>query len=195
MSVAVRIERHVTTPAQEETEGSWLDAFHRGERDTLARCDREHFATVERAVGALLSGPDRETIVHDVFCELLANAELRRSFGGGSLAAWLGTIARHRAIDHLRRRDREPLLLSGAIPIEAAGEPWNEEVEAAMLIDRFRKERLPPEWQGTFEALFIQQMSQREAAAAIGVGRTTLAYRELRIRSLLKRFLFGRSRR
>ena len=40
-----------------------------------------------------------------------------------------------------------------------------------------------------FEARFLQHLNQSEAAALLGMRRTTLAYRELRIRALLRKFL------
>jgi RNA polymerase sigma-70 factor (ECF subfamily) len=40
-----------------------------------------------------------------------------------------------------------------------------------------------------FELRFLQQMTQHEAAHALGIRRTTLAYRELRIRRALRAFL------
>jgi len=73
----------------------------------MEACYREHFATVERAVGLILGDADRETVIHELFSQLLALAELRRSFEGGSLGAWLTTVARHRAIDFARRLGRE----------------------------------------------------------------------------------------
>lgn len=193
MSVAVGMIRPFDVGEDEGTESQWLESFHRGDVEALDRCYREQFDVVERAVGALVPGPDRETIIHDLFCELIASAEVRRGFRGGSLAAWLGTMARHRAIDHLRRRDRERTV--GADRAEDTAPPWDERAEAALVIERFRRERLPPEWDRTFEALFIRQLSQREAAAALGERRTTLAYREFRIRQLLRRFVFGGNRR
>ena len=42
-----------------------------------------------------------------------------------------------------------------------------------------------------FDLCLVQQLTQREAAAALGLHRTTLAYRELRIRRALRRFLEG----
>lgn len=40
-----------------------------------------------------------------------------------------------------------------------------------------------------FELRFLHQLPQRDAASRLGINRTTLAYREVRIRRLLKRFL------
>jgi RNA polymerase sigma-70 factor (ECF subfamily) len=58
-----------------------------------------------------------------------------------------------------------------------------------VLIERFRRERLPPDWVGVFERRFLEQLTQHEAARALGIRRTTLAYRELRIRRALRAFL------
>jgi RNA polymerase sigma-70 factor (ECF subfamily) len=61
--------------------------------------------------------------------------------------------------------------------------------EARLLVERFRRDHLPPDWQGVFDLRFLQQLPQREAATRLSLPRTTLAYRELRIRRLLRRFL------
>ena len=66
---------------------------------------------------------------------------------------------------------------------------WETGSEARLLIDRFKQTRLPADWLGIFELRFLQQLPQREAAAQLAIHRTTLAYRELRIRRLLRRFL------
>ena len=52
-----------------------------------------------------------------------------------------------------------------------------------------RGQVLPPAWRPVFEARFLQHLNQSEAATQLGMRRTTLAYRELRIRALLRKFL------
>ncbi|NMO16354.1 RNA polymerase sigma factor [Pyxidicoccus fallax] len=173
-------------------ERAWLGRFHAGDARVLNACYREHFDTVYRSASRVLSGVDAETVVHDVFLRLLSNEAMRRSFQGGSLAAWLNTLARNLAVDTLRRRQREQNALA-----HLADEPrFDEEpappepsLDASHLLERFRREHLPAKWAPVFEARFVRQLSQREAAAALGLHRTTLAYQELRIRSLLKKFL------
>ena len=150
-------------------------------------CYRDHFAAVEAAVGGILDGADRETIIHEVFSRLIVREELRRSFRGGSLAAWLTVVARNQAIDYRRRQTREAAL--PAAPDEACAGSIEDTAEARILLARFQREHLPPGWEGIFELCFLRQMSQREAARALGIGRSTLAYRELRIRRRLRRFL------
>lgn len=173
-------------------DAAWLTRFHLGDRATLEDCYREQFAAVERAIAPLLRGADRETAIHEVFARLMSGAELRRSFQGGSLAAWLATIARNHAIDLRRRLAREANALSQA-ELEAdgvAGE-WTDAADAHLLIERFEREQLSPKWLGVFKLRFLQQLPQREAAARLSIQRTTLAYREIRIRRLLRRFLLA----
>ncbi|MCP3137172.1 RNA polymerase sigma factor [Pyxidicoccus xibeiensis] len=175
-------------------DGPWLARFHAGEASVLNACYREHFDAVYRSASRVLSGVDAETVVHDVFLRLVSDEAVRRSFQGGSLAAWLNTLARNLAVDVVRRRQRERTALD-----RLAEEPrFDEEpsapepsLDAILLLERFRRERLPPKWAPVFEARFVRQLSQREAAAALGIRRTTLAYQELRVRQLLKKFLLS----
>lgn len=169
-------------------DADWLVRFHRGDRDILEACYRDHFATVERAIGGVLGGGDRETAIHEVFSRLLDNAGLRESFRGGSLAAWLATVARNHAIDYRRRLGHETRLGADG-EHDPVAESWQNATDARLLIEQFRREHLPPEWAGVFELRFLQQLPQREAAHRLSIHRTTLAYRELRIRRLLRRFL------
>jgi RNA polymerase sigma-70 factor (ECF subfamily) len=138
-------------------------------------------------MGGMLGASDRETVIHELFSRLLTNGDLRRAFTGGSFVAWLTTVARNQAIDYQRRRGREVPLEDEAPATGVAS--WAEAAEARVLIERFRRERLPREWGGVFERRFLEQMTQHEAARALGIRRTTLAYRELRIRRALRDFL------
>src|SRR5262245_38043480 len=159
----------------------WLRLFHDGERGILEVVYRDHFETVARAVGPLLGRADKETVIHEVFLRLISQAPLRASFRGGDLGAWLSTVSRNHAIAYLRRRNREtPAGMSPSAGEEARS--WESHAEARMLVDRFRQEMLPPKWAGTFELRFLRQLTQTEAAAQLGIGRTTLAYQEARIR-------------
>jgi RNA polymerase sigma-70 factor (ECF subfamily) len=164
-----------------------LGRFHQGDRAILEQIYRERFETVERAVEMLEAG-DRETVIHEVFFRLLTREPLRASFRGGDLGAWLAVVSRNHAIDHLRRRNRE-VPLEAALPPGGADTGAEAGAEARVLVERFRKEVLPPKWLGVFEARFLRQLSQKEAAATLGLRRTTLAYQEARVRRLLRRFL------
>jgi RNA polymerase sigma-70 factor (ECF subfamily) len=167
----------------------WLERFHRGEREILEACYREHFRSVHAAVGRVLRGADQETVVHEVFYRLLSDAGLRASFRGGAFSAWLAAVARHQAIDCWRQRQREV----AAYPAEASEptEPADSEarLELRLFVQRFRTDVLPAKWLAVFDARFLGQLDQREAARRLGIRRTTLAYQELQIRRLLRRFV------
>ena len=170
--------------------GDWLTRFHQGERAVLEECYRDHFATVDRAVARVLAGADRETVVHEVFYRLLTCVDMRAGFGGGAFPAWLTTVARHAALDHLRAHADERLVApdEAARLAEGAGEDVLAAAEARDLVASFLTV-LPAAHHRLFQLRFVERMTQREAARALGVGRTTLAYRELIVRRLLRRFL------
>lgn len=168
----------------------WVSRFHEGHRPVIEECYREHFTTVERAVGRVLAGADKETVIHEVFCALLSERRVRESFRGGAFAAWIGTLARNRAIDFVRRHRRELAVEPERVERMAAREDRQaERAEARMMVNQFRARVLPEKWAPVFEARFIEQLSQREAAAKLGLRRTTLAYQEDKVRALLRRFL------
>lgn len=172
----------------EQAEESRLAAFHAGDRTVLEQCYRDHFATVAAAAGRILQRVDAETVTHEVFHRLLASAEMRATFRGGDLGAWLARVSTNRAIDHRRRYAREESL-SPTLPVEAARTDDAERLSARRIVERFRSERLPPKWERVFQARFFDQLGQREAALALGMSRTTLMYQEHRIRALLRKFV------
>ncbi len=178
-------------------DAQWLKRFHAGDRAVLSEVYREHFDAVYRAAATRLLLVDAEGVVHEVFCRLLSDEKMRQRFQGGSLSAWLSTVARNLAIDVWRRTRREI-----SAPVEDMPEPPPDaepdreiDLEARRLVERFRKERLPAKWEAVFEARFIEGLSQRETARRLHLPRTTIAYREARIRWRLRRFVLqgGRS--
>jgi RNA polymerase sigma-70 factor (ECF subfamily) len=175
------------------TADRWLVAFHAGDRGAVEQCYRAHQPTVAAVVGRLLPAVDAETVTHEVFYRLLTDAELRANFRGGNFAGWLTRVATNSAIDYLRRARRERPGLSEEHAAEAdtraEASRVDEELEAKRLVERFRSECLPLEWTGVFEARFLRQISQRKAAQELRMHRTTLAYQEHRIRTLLRKFL------
>lgn len=167
----------------------WLERFHAGDRATLAAVYHDHVGTITAAVGRMVTGVDRETVVHDVFLRLLSREEVRRAFQGGSLGSWLVTVARNQAIDHLRHRSFEVPTGMHIDRGDQTVEHPDERLHARLLVAQFEREVLPPRWVGVFHARFLSQLDQSEAARRLGMSRTTLAYQEYRIRRLLRRFL------
>jgi RNA polymerase sigma-70 factor (ECF subfamily) len=175
-----------------------LEGFHAGDRGTLERVYRAHYARVARAAASVLAPADAETVTHEVFHRLLSSPKMRESFKGGELGAWLSRVAKNQALDFRRRYARETSLEEGmADGPETAGATegaQGDSLSAAIVIERFRKTVLPPKWDAVFEARFLKQLGQREAALALGMHRTTLMYQEHRIRALLQKFVLETER-
>lgn len=176
---------------QSKVTEAWLTAFHAGEHDAIESCYRDHFETVMYAASAVLGGADSETVVHEVFYKLLTDPRTRSGFRGGSLSAWLRQVTRNRAIDFRRRHRLEQQVdpATAQALAAAAEEPNAPQPELRLALESFYREYLPPEWAPVFEARFMRQLSQREAASYLGMRRTTLAYQESRLRARLRRFL------
>lgn len=172
---------------------AWLEAFHEGRKTAMSDVYHDHFATVEAAVGRVLSGADKETVIHEVFFKLIDSADQRRHFQGGSFGAWIATVARNQAIDHARRRGRELSMSAELFPDRPDAAHGNEAAGARVLIERFRH-GLPENWRRVFDLCFLGQVPQREAAIALGLARTTLAYQHHQIRMRLRKFLIPRTR-
>lgn len=171
----------------DDDDDGWLGRFHAGDREILTDCYRESFARVAEAAGRILTTVDAETVTHETFYRMLSDADFRASFRGGSIGAWLAQVAKNAAIDVQRRGMRE----TSEAGDEVDPARFDEEVEAKMLIERFRRERLPPKWGTIFDLRFLRQLPQRDAARELGIQRSTLAYREQRIRELLEDFLLA----
>jgi RNA polymerase sigma-70 factor (ECF subfamily) len=190
------MNRPVSRPEVSAEAVSWLAEFHAGSRAILTEVYIDHFASVERAVGRILKGADKETVIHEIFFRLMTSEELRLTFEGGSFRAWISTIARNQAVDYWRRQQFE---VPAGAPEDLMGERedaarFENRVEAQITIDRFRSECLPEKWRKVFDARFIQQLDQPEAARLLGMHRTTLIYQEYRVRTLLRRFVLKKGK-
>ena len=146
---------------------------------------RDTFEGVRRAAGRILREPaDCDSIVQQVYADLVGSKKLRETYAGGDLGAWIGAIARHRALDFARRERR----LTG---LEAAGEP----MAAADPLADFRHElarfaeTLDPQRREVLELRFLAGLTQMEAAARLGMPRSTLEDWERQIKRRLEAYL------
>jgi RNA polymerase sigma-70 factor (ECF subfamily) len=179
------------TVASPNKEVPWLEAFHRGEKQVLHECYVDHFDAAEQAIGSILEGADKETVIHELFCRLISDGDMRAKFHGGSMRAWIGVLARNLAIDFARHRRREQPLeqVCDAMRTPHAQTTIEASIEARQVVARFRQTDLPAKYRRVFDARFIDLLDQSAAARALGMHRTTLLYQERRIRKLLKSFL------
>jgi RNA polymerase sigma-70 factor, ECF subfamily len=177
-------EDAVSSTSASDDHDAFLAGFHAGEHWAVEKAYRDHGARVIAAARGLVGAVDAETIAHEVFYRLLANEKMRASFRGGNLGAWLCQVAVRSAVDDLRRRRRE-----AKHETEESTTEIDEELEAKILIERFRTEVLPAEFEALFDARFLRQLPQRDAARELGIPRSTLVYQEQKVRDLLTHFL------
>jgi RNA polymerase sigma-70 factor, ECF subfamily len=134
---------------------------------------------------------DAEEVTQEVFLYAWEKASL---FDGerGSLMTWLGTLARSRAIDRVRReksQDRRKDLVSrdaGALPPVPSPERTVMTSETGTLI-RAALERLPAEQRQAIEIAYFEGLSQSEIAARLntplGTVKTRIRQAMIRLRS------------
>ena len=160
----------------------------------LARRDPEALRELHALHGAAVFGflvravadrPAAEDVQQQVFFEAWERAD-RYDPARAGLRVWLLTIARSRAIDHLRRRVPEPHDPSSTVAVADR----TEETRIDELLEHWHLvaelERLPPGEADVLRRRFYLDQSQTEIAAATGLPlgtvktRMTSALRRLR---------------
>ncbi len=129
-----------------------------------------------------------EDVVVEVFSQVWRQAD-RYDAAKGSVATWIGTLARTRAIDVRRSLQRharrEASLEADSVDqlLDPADSPWLAagQAERARLV-RSALDRLPREQRRAVEAAFFGGLSHTEIAAALGAPLGTV---KTRIRSAL----------
>jgi RNA polymerase sigma-70 factor (ECF subfamily) len=186
-----------------------------GDTDALAALYDRHADAIFRAAYRRLG--DRqlaEEVLQDTYLALWNRAQLYDE-QQGSLLAWLGTIARNRAIDRMRAAGRRPpaVPLSGLLvddgrddrALEHAlggGEllgggppPMNPEdhVDATELRDRVREAlaRIPMLERRVLELAYFEELTQAEIATRLGWPLGTVKTRTRRGLLRLRTFLVG----
>ncbi|MCA9666778.1 MAG: sigma-70 family RNA polymerase sigma factor [Myxococcales bacterium] len=189
------------TGARVELHSTELEAFYRGDRALLTRIYRDTVAQVERRVFRYCHGADAESVVQETYLRIVEREEVRRSFTGGNLAAWLGTMAKNRAIDFVKRHGRlrfysEARALENeleAVDVERALLDRDELQALLRALDAFERDVLPGlgEDAARLYALRVrpERISQLDAARRLGIKRTTLIGREQRLMQRLARFV------
>lgn len=165
-----------------------VEAFHAGQEGAIRAIYLEHGAALLRETCRYVGPAEAESVVHDVFVELLRNRALRTQFVGGALAAWLRQIARLKALEHLRRVHRQPPPDVG--PQAHSGEG---SLEARDVLTRFLAAEVPEPQKRFFGMRFLARQTQVEIAAQLGIPRSTLEGWEHRLTEKLRTFVVERS--
>ena len=180
--------------------------FRAGERDALESVYRAYVDLVSRTVANTLrqlGGDHRRRNWKVVGAELpdLVQEVFTRAFDPRSRLAfdtarpygpYLGQIARNASVDHLRRqRARRSLGGDGRLNHLRAesNDPTSEgglaDPRTVTAVDDYIA-ALPPNLREVHEALYVRGLSQRAAAASLGVGRQVLRTLERRLRDGLR---------
>jgi RNA polymerase sigma-70 factor (ECF subfamily) len=188
-----------------------LERFRAGDRDALEEVYRAYVGKVSdivahgfriAATGGAVPGLGRQPadladVVQEIFLKAFS-ASSRKSFDGArDFGPYVGGIARNVLVDRARRSGRE--LLMPEVPFEpaqaaAGGDPYAdivarwEEPETVAVAARF-VESLPPELARIHRALYVDGLSQREAAAELGITRQAVRTLEGKLREGLRQAL------
>ncbi len=158
----------------------------------IARGDPEAFDTLYRQVSSEVyrylasRGLPRDAVeeaLQDTFLAIWRDAGV---FHGESAYAWIWAIARHKLNDAWRRQGSAHDRLADAVPYDSAPDPAGESAYAAVQA-RDMLTHLSPGDRDLAHLVFVQELSYRDAAAALGIPVGTVKSRVSRIRRQLQR--------
>jgi len=153
-----------------------------GEQQAMSELyDRYSKVVYAVALRVLQDAAGAEDVLQDVFLQLWRNPDAFDA-SRGSLAAWLAVIARHRAIDRLRKRRPETDIEECVI---AGGPDLRDESERSLVIAKVRValDAMSPEQRQAMELAFFQGLTHTEIAEKTGEPLGTI---KTRIRSGLQ---------
>jgi RNA polymerase sigma factor (sigma-70 family) len=178
-----------------------LALFRDGDRDALATVYWRYVDKVERLLragcvatprspvaGVGGSPADLEDLMQEVFERAFAPAARAAYDGSRPYAPYLFAIARNVLADWWRRQGREiPTdwpFFEATLVGTASDQPYADAATVA-IVERFLH-GLPADLRAVHEKRFVTGLSQREAAAALGIGRQVLRTLEARLTEMLR---------
>src|SRR5438477_9334705 len=144
-----------------------VSAIRAGDQSAMAALyDRFSSVVYSVALRVLRETGAAEDVLQDVFLQLWRNPGAFDA-SRGSLGAWLAVIARHKAIDVLRKRRPQSDLEEVVISFEA---PLAEDASRKQIVERARAaiQQMSPEQRSALEMAFFQGLTHTEIAAKTG---------------------------
>ncbi len=162
-------------------EGELLERVRRGDESAMEEL-YDRFAPVVYSAALRVMGEPAaaEDVLQEVFVQLWRNPSAFDA-SRGSLAAWLAVIARHRAIDHRRRRRPETDFEEVVLSVDPGLDGIAERAEAIEQI-RTVLATMSDEQRSALEMAFFEGLTHSEIAARTGEPLGTI---KTRIRSAL----------
>ena len=136
-----------------------VEAARGGDRASFAALYQRFSRAVHGIVMTRVARADVDDIVQDVF--LVAMERMSTLHEPAAFAGWLAAIARHRAVDHLRRAPRTTELPELAAPCGA------DRAEAMAALAAIRS--LPPAYSETLTLRLVEGLTGPEIAACTGL--------------------------
>lgn len=191
---ARRAVRDASVPASLATteldEASLIHAARQGSREAFGSLYARHRATIARYVAARIhDASDSEDLTEAIF-ESAWRAMGRYREQGVPFLAWLYRLAHNRVVDHYRaRRPTVTLIPEVHESIEDSGAPLELNIDSADLLNALNG--LTDDQRAVIIFRFVQGMSGREVAQAIGKREDAVRALQFRALATLRRILAG----
>ena len=181
--IAERVEMRPATRAERRLAAALGRGDERALRDVHAQFGAAVFGYLN---GVLHDRAAAEDVFQQVFTEVWRRGS-QYDPARASLATWILTIARSRAIDELRRRRPEPL--DPAVLPDSGGEPAPQDAALERWRMAYLLAQLPDHERHLLELRFYDGLSQREIADRTGLALGTIKSRMVRALERLRALL------
>ena len=156
-----------SVPPASLREAELLDRVRRGDEQAMAELYDRFSAVVYSAALRVLTDPSAaEDVLQDVFVQLWRNPQMFDA-NRGSMAAWLAVIARHKAIDHRRRRRPEADFDEVVLAVDPE---LDKQAARGEALEQIRKVlgAMPDEQRTALEMAFFEGLTHTEIADKTG---------------------------
>lgn len=153
------LDRKIEDPDVREYEHGLVSRAQGGDREAFGELYRTHAPAVSRLVRFRMGGEDEDAVAEVFFRAWRGLGGYRDT--GAPFSAWLYGIARHVAIDELRRRGRSE-------PTSELPDLEVEPMTADLMTLRGAIDQLPTEQRQVIELKYLLGLTNDEVAAAMG---------------------------